>query len=57
MSMTMIQRTKRVMEEERQPAVICEASRFMALLSEGKYRRIAVPEGEQTIWLEQATAA
>ncbi len=54
MSMTMIQRTKRVMEEERQPAVIREASRFMALLSEGKYRRIAVPEGEQTIWLEQA---
>ena len=39
----MIQRTKRVMEEERQPAVIREASRFMALLSEGKYKRIAIP--------------
>ncbi|MFC5650427.1 ATP-binding protein, partial [Paenibacillus solisilvae] len=54
MSMSLIGRTKRVMEEERQPAVIREASRFMALLSEGKYRRIAVPEGEQTILLEMA---
>ncbi|BBH19367.1 hypothetical protein Back11_07120 [Paenibacillus baekrokdamisoli] len=53
-SMTMIKRTKRIMEEQRQPAVLREASRFMAILSEDKYRRIFVPEGEQTIQVELA---
>ena len=55
MSMTMIQRTKRVMEEERQPAVIREASRFSWPCSlRVSIDELPVPEGEQTIWLEQA---
>ncbi|MBW7458211.1 chromosome segregation protein SMC, partial [Paenibacillus sepulcri] len=47
-----IRRTKRLMEEQRQPAVLKEASRYMAKMSKGKYTRISVPEGEQTIRLE-----
>ncbi|CAH1215372.1 hypothetical protein PAECIP111893_03940 [Paenibacillus plantiphilus] len=50
--MTMIRRTKRIMEEQRQPAVLREASRMMEKMSGGKYIRISVPEGEQTIGLE-----
>ncbi|NBC71036.1 ATP-binding protein, partial [Paenibacillus sacheonensis] len=51
-SMTMIKRTKRIMEEQRQPSVLREASRLMARLSEGRYRRVSMPEGERTIALE-----
>ncbi|SDW55847.1 AAA family ATPase [Paenibacillus sp. CF384] len=51
-SMTMIRRTKRIMEEQRQPGVLREASRIMARLSHGSYKRISIPEGEQTISLE-----
>ncbi|WP_219837859.1 ATP-binding protein [Paenibacillus sp. R14(2021)] len=53
-SMTMMKRTKRLMEEQRQPGVLREASRWMNLLSEGRYRRISIPEGEQTISLENS---
>ncbi|SFS60143.1 AAA family ATPase [Paenibacillus sp. BC26] len=51
-SMTMIRRTKRIMEEQRQPGVLREASRMMSRLSQGGYKRISIPEGEQTISLE-----
>ncbi|UVI27958.1 AAA family ATPase [Paenibacillus spongiae] len=54
LGLTMINRTKRVMEEQRQPAVLRDASRFMAMLSNGKYKRIAVPEGMETIRVETA---
>ncbi|QHW34268.1 AAA family ATPase [Paenibacillus rhizovicinus] len=52
LSMTMIKRTKRIMEEQRQPGVLREASRLMSKLSEGRYTRISMPEGERTIALE-----
>ncbi|MBP3961262.1 AAA family ATPase [Paenibacillus lignilyticus] len=51
-SMTMIRRTKRIMEEQRQPGVLREASRMMGRLSQGGYKRISIPEGEQAISLE-----
>ena len=50
--LTMIKRTKRIMEEQRQPGVLREASRLMSLLSEGRYKRISMPEGERRIALE-----
>ncbi|GGD55999.1 AAA family ATPase [Paenibacillus nasutitermitis] len=50
--LTLVRRTKRLMEEQRQPAVLKEASRYMARMSKGRYKRILVPEGEQTIRLE-----
>jgi uncharacterized protein YhaN len=49
--LTLISRTKRIMEEQRQPAVLREASRFMAIMSEGKYKRIVLPEGARSIRL------
>ncbi|RAP78009.1 AAA family ATPase [Paenibacillus montanisoli] len=52
LGMTMIRRTKRIMEEQRQPGVLREASRLMNRLSEGRYMRISMPEGEQRIALE-----
>ncbi|WP_308634617.1 AAA family ATPase [Paenibacillus silvisoli] len=52
LGMTMIRRTKRIMEEQRQPGVLREASRLMSRLSEGRYKRISMPEGEQRIALE-----
>ncbi|MFC4810097.1 ATP-binding protein, partial [Paenibacillus sp. GCM10023250] len=54
MSMTMIRRTKRIMEEQRQPAVLREASRLMGRLTDGRYKRILLREGEGAIALEAA---
>ncbi|QYR23530.1 hypothetical protein KZ483_11790 [Paenibacillus sp. sptzw28] len=53
-AMTMIKRTKRIMEEQRQPAVLREASRYLNSISGGKYIRISVQHGEQRIRLETA---
>ncbi|SEM71979.1 AAA family ATPase [Paenibacillus sp. OV219] len=51
-SMSMIRRTKRMMEEQRQPAVLREASRLMSIMSGGKYKRIWMHEEKQAISLE-----
>jgi uncharacterized protein YhaN len=53
-AMTMIKRTKRIMEEQRQPAVLREASRYLSTISGGKYIRISMQHGEQRIRLETA---
>lgn len=50
-ALAMIRRTKRIMEEKRQPGVLREASRFMARLSLGRYTRIVIPDGGQTVHL------
>ncbi|MFB9327134.1 AAA family ATPase [Paenibacillus aurantiacus] len=50
-AVAMIRRTKRIMEEKRQPGVLREASRFMARLSHGRYTRIVIPDGAQTVYL------
>lgn len=51
-SMAMIRRTKRIMEEQRQPEVLREASRMMSIMSGGKYKRIWLQEEKQAISLE-----
>ncbi|REE84416.1 AAA domain-containing protein [Paenibacillus taihuensis] len=51
-SMAMIRRTKRIMEEQRQPAVLREASRMLSVMSGGKYKRIWLHEEKQAISLE-----
>ncbi|WP_397311129.1 ATP-binding protein, partial [Paenibacillus darwinianus] len=53
----LIRRTKKRLEDERQPAVLREASRLAAQLTEGRYVRIIAPPGEGTIRLENADGA
>ncbi|WP_274650245.1 AAA family ATPase [Paenibacillus humicola] len=50
----LIGRTKRIMERQRQPAVLREASRFMRIMSGGRYVRVSVPESSPDIRLEAA---
>ncbi|MBB3110014.1 uncharacterized protein YhaN [Paenibacillus phyllosphaerae] len=51
-ALTLIKRTKQTMEEQRQPAVLRQASRWIQLLSGGKYSRIGLLSEEQSIILE-----
>ena len=53
----LIRRTKQVLENERQPAVLREASRYAAQLTEGRYMRIIAPPGETAIKLETRDGA
>ncbi|WP_339208564.1 AAA family ATPase [Paenibacillus sp. FSL K6-3182] len=53
-SAALISRTKRVYEEERQPIVLRNASRFMMELTGGKYIRVLTTPGEPGIRLETA---
>ncbi|MFC4777265.1 AAA family ATPase [Paenibacillus sp. GCM10023252] len=46
--------TKRIYEEERQPAVLREASRYIQIFTQGNYVRVAATPGESTIQLENA---
>ncbi|MFC4100091.1 AAA family ATPase [Paenibacillus xanthanilyticus] len=50
-ALAMIRRTKRIMEEKRQPGVLRDASRYMARLSLGRYTRIVIPDGAHTVYL------
>lgn len=50
----LIRRTKKRLEDERQPAVLREASRLAAQLTNGRYVRIVARPGEGTIRLENA---
>ncbi|TYP73740.1 AAA domain-containing protein [Paenibacillus methanolicus] len=50
-ALAMIRRTKRMMEEKRQPGVLRDASRYMTRLSQGRYTRIVIPDGAQTVHL------
>ncbi|WP_161601272.1 AAA family ATPase [Paenibacillus luteus] len=51
-SAALISRTKRIYEEERQPVVLRNASRFIEKLTEGKYIRVLTVPGESGIKLE-----
>ncbi|WP_054027827.1 AAA family ATPase [Bacillus sp. FJAT-28004] len=53
-SAALISRTKRVYEEERQPVVLRNASRFITKLTDGKYIRVLTTPGEPGIRLETA---
>lgn len=53
-SAALIRRTKRIYEEERQPVVLRNASRYIARLSDGKYIRILTTPGEPGIRLESS---
>lgn len=51
-SAALIRRTKRIYEEERQPVVLRNASRYITMLTNGKYTRILTTPGESAIRLE-----
>lgn len=53
-SAALIRRTKRIYEEERQPVVLRNASRYIASLTDGKYIRILTTPGEPGIRLESS---
>lgn len=53
-SSALINRTKRIYEEERQPVVLRNASRFIAKLTDGKYIRVLTTPGEPGIRLESS---
>jgi uncharacterized protein YhaN len=53
-SAALISRTKRIYEEERQPVVLRNASRFIAKLTDGKYIRVLTTPGEPGIRLESS---
>ncbi|WP_424768966.1 AAA family ATPase [Paenibacillus sp. sgz302251] len=51
-SAALIRSTKRIYEEERQPVVLRNASRYIAKLTGGKYIRVLATPGEPSIRLE-----
>jgi uncharacterized protein YhaN len=51
-SAALIRKTKRIYEEERQPVVLRNASRYIERLTDGKYIRILTTPGEAGIRLE-----
>lgn len=53
-SAALIRGTKRIYEEERQPAVLRRASQYISRLTEGKYIRVVSTPGEPGIRLETA---
>ncbi|MDQ8738664.1 AAA family ATPase [Paenibacillus sp. LHD-38] len=53
-SAALINRTKRIYEEERQPVVLRKASQFIAKLTDGKYIRVLTTPGEPGIRLESS---
>ncbi|SDF53175.1 MULTISPECIES: AAA family ATPase [unclassified Paenibacillus] len=48
---TLLQRTRRLYEEEKQPAVLKRAAHYMEQMSAGRYTRVLIPFGEKTIAL------
>lgn len=53
-ALALIRKTRETFERERQPAVLRRASEYAAVLTNGRYRRIAAPFGRSTIELESA---
>jgi uncharacterized protein YhaN len=51
-ALALIRKTRETFERERQPAVLRRASEYAAVLTNGRYRRIAAPFGRSTIELE-----
>lgn len=50
---TLIQRTRRLYEEEKQPHVLKRAAQYMQQMTAGRYTRVLIPFGEKTIALER----
>lgn len=52
---TLLERTQRLFEQERQPKVIQHAQHYFSAITEQRYPRIFAPIGEQTITVVDAT--
>ncbi|MEW9105233.1 AAA family ATPase [Paenibacillus sp.] len=50
---TLIQRTRKLYEEEKQPLVLKRAAHYMLQMTAGRYTRVLIPFGEKTITLER----
>jgi|GEM_PF-2264527 len=50
----LFKRTREVYERENQPRVLQEASRFFSTMTGGRYCRVYLPIGEQTLWVERS---
>lgn len=50
---TLIQRTRKLYEEEKQPLVLKRAAQYMQQMTAGRYTRVLIPFGEKTIALER----
>ena len=50
---TLLRKTRRIYEDEKQPQVLKLASQYFAEMTEGKYRKIIAPLGERRMLVEQ----
>ncbi|MFD0619992.1 AAA family ATPase [Paenibacillus sp. GCM10027629] len=51
---TLLRKTRRIYEDEKQPQVLKLASQYFAEMTEGKYHKIIAPLGERRMLVEQA---
>ncbi|WP_152394345.1 AAA family ATPase [Paenibacillus guangzhouensis] len=51
---TLLRRTRRIYEDEKQPQVLRLASQYFAEMTEGKYVKVIAPLGERRMLVEQA---